>query len=166
MKNWKLAAGAAGAFGLRALVLRGMLFALRRDAAKLNEGDLEPLLSRYADDAVLVFPEGDHRWAGEHRGKVAIERFLTDFAAAGLRGELADLAVAGPPWALRMMVRFDDRATSPDGAELYSNRVMMHIQTRWGKIVRHEDFFADTARIAEFDRRLGELGIAGARVLA
>ena len=159
--NVKLAAGAIGAFGLRALVVRGMLFAFRRDAAKLNGGDYTPLLARYADDAVLSFPAGDHRWAGEHRGKAAIEGFLRDFTEAGLHGELVDLAIAGPPWALRMMVRFDDRATGPDGSELYRNRVMMSIQTRWGKIVRHDDFFEDTERIAEFERRLGALEAVG-----
>ena len=158
----KLVAAAGGALGARGLLKRVMLVALSRDAAKLSAGDYKPLLSRYADDAVLVFPEGDHRWSGEHRGKDAIERFLRDFAAAGLQGELTALMVSGPPWALSMMVRFDDRATGPGGEELYTNRVMMHVRTRWGKIVRHEDFFEDTERIMAFDRKLRERGMTAA----
>lgn len=154
-----IAQGAAGALGARALLVRAMLFKLRRDLASLNAGDYKPLLSGYADDAVLVFPEGEHRWSGEHRGKAAIEGFLQNFVAAGLQGTLGDLLVAGPPWALTLMARFDDQAHAPDGEELYSNRVAMLIRTRWGKIVRHEDFFADTSRIERFDRRLGELGV-------
>ena len=158
--NLKFGAGLLAAFGLRALLVRAMLFALRRDAAKVNEGNYQPLLSRYADDAVLLFPgrPGEHRWAGEHRGKDAIERFLKDFTAAGLQGKVAELMVAGPPWAMTLMVRFDDRATGPDGAEIYHNRVVLLIRTRWGRIVRHDDFFEDTGRIAEFERKLTELG--------
>ena len=158
-------AGAAGALGARALLVRGLELKLRHDLARLNAGDYRPLLSAYADDAVLTFNDGDHRWAGEHRGKAAIERFLADFTAAGLCGELSDLHISGPPWALTMMARFDDRATGPNGEELYRNRVAMLVRTRWGKIVRHEDFYEDTGRIETFERRLRELGIgsAGAR---
>jgi ketosteroid isomerase-like protein len=154
-----LAAGAAAALGARALMARAVLHKLRRDLARLNEGDYGPLLKGYADDAVLSFNEGGHRWSGEHRGKPAIERFLRDFTAAGLRGELSDLHLAGPPWALTMMARFDDHATDPDGREIYRNRVVIFVRTRWGKIVSQEDFYVDTQRIHEFDRRLSELGI-------
>jgi ketosteroid isomerase-like protein len=152
-------AGAAGALGARALFVRLLLAKFRRDLKRLNEGDYRPLLAGYADDAVLVFNDGAHRWAGEHRGKAAIERFLQEFTGAGLRGELRDLHVAGPPWALTMMVRFDDSATGPDGEELYHNRVAMLVHTRRGKIVRHEDFYEDTSRIDALERRLTELGI-------
>lgn len=154
------AAGAAGALTARAIVVRALLAKLRRDLDKLNAGDYRPLLQGYADDAVLAFNDGDHRWAGEHRGKAAIERFLQEFTAAGLQGELIALLISGPPWALVMAARFDDWATGPGGEELYRNRVAMVIRTRWGKIVRHEDFYEDTGRIEAFDRRLTELGMA------
>ena len=49
--------------------------------------------------------------------------------------------VAGPPWAMTLVARFDDRATGPDGEELYTNRVAMVARTRWGRIVEHEDFY-------------------------
>ena len=150
--------GAAAAFGARALFVRALRFKFERDVARLNAGDYQPLLAGYADDAVIAFNDGDHRWAGEHRGKAAIERFLRDFTAAGLHGELSHLHVAGPPWAMTMMVRFDDEALGPDGEQLYRNRVAMLLVSRWGKIVRHEDFYEDTSRIEAFDRRLTELG--------
>ena len=57
------------------------------------------------------------------------------------------------------MARFDDHATGPGGEELYSNRVVVLLRTRWGKIVRHEDFYEDTARIEALERRLRELGV-------
>ena len=154
------AAGAAGAFGARALLMRGLLAKFRRDLAKLNAGEYEPLLSAYADDAVLMFNDGDHRWAGEHRGKPAIERFLQEFVNAGVKGELTDAWIGGPPWALTFVARFDDGVTAPDGEELYRNRVVLIVRTRWGKIVRHDDFYEDTGRIERLEEGLNRLGIA------
>src|SRR3954447_14787920 len=148
----KILIGAAAGLGARALFVRALRVKFGRDLAKLNAGDYAPLLSAYADDAVLAFNDGDHRWAGEHRGKAAIERFFQDFTAAGLQGELVDVQMSGPPWALTLWTRFDDQAHGPDGELLYRNRVAMVIRTRWGKIVRHEDFYEDTGRIETLDR--------------
>lgn len=157
-----LAAGAAAGLGARALLVRALKLKFQQDLAKLNAGDYSSLLDGYADDAVLVFNEGDHRWSGEHRGKPAIERFLQDFTAAGLQGQLRDVLISGPPWALTLVARFDDRATGPGGEELYSNRVVIVLRSRFGKIVRHEDFYEDTKRIEALEARLRELGVTPA----
>ena len=157
-----LIAGAGAAIAARALLPHVALFKLRRDVRRLNAGDLEPVLAGYADDAVLRFNVGPHRWTGDHRGKPAIERFLREFAGAGLKGEIRELWIAGPPWALTLIARFDDRAVSPDGEEIYANRVVIVARTRWGKIVEHEDFYFDTARIVAFDDKLRALGIGPA----
>jgi ketosteroid isomerase-like protein len=151
-------AGAAAAVGLRALVARAILAKLRRDLQALNAGDLGPLLAGYHDDAVIAFNDGDHRWSGTHRGKPAIERFLRNFVAAGLTGEIVDFWIAGAPWRLKLLVRFDDRSVGDNGEALYANRTVLVVTTRWGKIVRQEDFYEDTGRILAFDRRLTELG--------
>ena len=151
--------GLGAAFAGRALARRAMLRQLRRSVASLNEGDYGPLLSTYAPDAVLRFTGGPHRWAGEHRGRDAIERFLQEFTRAGLRGELIDAWFAGPPWAMTLIARFDDEARSPDGELLYGNRVAMVIRTRWGRIVEHEDFYEDTGRIDAFELALRERGV-------
>ena len=154
-----LIAGAGATIAARALLPKLALFKLRRDVRRLNAGDYEPLLAGYADDAVLRFNEGPHRWSGDHRGKPAIERFLRDFTGAGLQGEIRGVWIGGPPWALTLIARFDDRATGPGGEELYSNRVVIVARTRGGKIVEHEDFYLDTARIVAFDEKLRELGV-------
>jgi ketosteroid isomerase-like protein len=156
-------AGAAAAIATRALLPRLALLKLRRDVRRLNEGDYEPLLAGYADDAVLRFNEGPHRWSGDHRGKPAIERFLRDFTAAGLKGEIRELWIGGPPWALTLIARFDDRATGPAGEELYANRVVIVARTRWGKIVEHDDFYVDTGRIQAFEEKLQALGMRPTR---
>jgi len=152
--------GAAAAVGGRMLADELLQRQLRRSVARLNAGDYEPLLASYADDAVLRFNDGPHRWAGEHRGREAIERFLREFARAGLRGEIKQLWTSGPPWALTMAVRFDDEATdAATGERLYANRVAMVIRTRWGRIVEQEDFYEDTERIPALERALLERGI-------
>jgi ketosteroid isomerase-like protein len=154
-----LALGFAAALAGREALRRALLAKFRSDLDALNRGDPEPLLSGYAEDAVLRFTEGEHRWAGEHRGREAIRAFLREFAAAGIRGEIRDLAISGPPWRLTMLVRFDDHAEAPGGERIYENRTVLVIRTRWGKVVEQEDFYEDTTRIPAFDRRLRELGI-------
>lgn len=154
--------GAAAALGGRALVARLLLAKFRRHVRDLNAGDYRPLLANYGADAVLRFNEGDHRWAGEHRGKPAIERFLQDFVAAGLEGEITEVAMTGPPWRLTLFARFDDGAAGADGEEIYRNRVAMVLRTRWGRIVEHEDFYEDTGRIELFEAHLRDLGVAPA----
>jgi ketosteroid isomerase-like protein len=151
--------GIAAAAGGRALLHRVLLWQFARNVASLNAGDYRPLLANYAQDAVLHFNDGEHRWAGEHRGKDAIERFLQEFVGAGLQGELKGLWISGPPWALTIAARFDDQATAADGQPLYANRVAMVIRTRWGRIVEHEDFYEDTGRILALERALSERGV-------
>jgi ketosteroid isomerase-like protein len=154
--------GAGAAIAGRALMLRLILLKLRRDVRSLNRGDYGSLLSGYAEDAVLVFNEGPHRWSGVHRGRAGIERFLREFTSAGIQGELRALWIGGPPWALTLVARFDDRATGPAGEELYANRAVIVARTRWGRIVEHEDFYLDTARIVAFEEKLRALGVAPA----
>jgi hypothetical protein len=62
---------------------RVLLARSTRDVAKLSDGDHSSLLSAYADDFVLHFNEGDHRWSGDWIGKSGMDRFLQNFTAAG-----------------------------------------------------------------------------------
>jgi len=125
---------------------------IRRNVEALGAGDPGPLLAGFADDAVLVFP-GQSSWAGEYRGKPAIEGFLRRFLAAGLVGEVHDTVVNGPPWRTTISVLFIDRATDPAGDVVYENRVMFLVRAAWGKVVYQEDFL-DTQKVAAFDEYL------------
>jgi hypothetical protein len=151
--------GAGTAIGARALLSRLLKLKFERDIDRLNAGEHGPLLSAFAEDAVLHFNDGAHRWAGKHCGREAIERFLLDYTAAGLQGELGEVWISGPPWALRMVASFHDWADGPDGERLYENRVLIVIHTRWGRVIEQWDFYEDTGRILDFDRRLRDLGI-------
>lgn len=150
--------GFATAFVARTALIRALHAKFSADVAKLNTGDYTGLLSAFSDDATLVFTEGNTRWSGTHRGKPAIERFLKNFTAAGLQGELKEVYMGGPPWRVTLLARFDDHADAPDGERLYENRTVLLLRTRWGKIVRQEDFYADTVRMAAFERKLTALG--------
>ncbi|HTR73875.1 MAG TPA: nuclear transport factor 2 family protein [Solirubrobacterales bacterium] len=152
-------AGAALALGARALLPRLLLLRFSRDVAKLNAGDHTALLDAYADDFVLHFNEGPHRWSGDWVGRAGMDRFLQNFTAAGIQGELRQITTSGPLWALTMWVRFDDHADAPDGTRIYENSTVLILRTRWGKVVEQHDYYVDTTRVIEFDRKLAELGV-------
>ena len=144
---------------LRVALHRALLVKLRRDVAALNAGNHQPLLSGYAKDAVLVFTEGDHRWSGTHVGREAIGEFLEGFMRYGIKGEITEVWTGGWPWAMTILVGFDDHADGPGGERLYENHTVLVCRTRWGKIVHQEDFYVDTVRMIGFDRKLTELGM-------
>ena len=144
---------------LRIALHRLLLVKLRHDVAALNAGDHRPLLAGYAKDAVLVFTEGDHRWSGTYVGRDAIGKFLEGFMRVGIKGEITELWTGGWPWAMTILVGFDDHADGPGGERLYENHTVLLCRTRWGKIVRQEDFYVDTVRMVGFDRKLTELGM-------
>ncbi len=152
-------AGAGGLLAAKALLARVLLLKLRRDVRALNSGEYRPLLAGYAADATIRFNDAEHRWAGEHQGREAIERFLRNFVGAGLQGEIRELFISGMPWRLTLIARFDDHAHDQEGREIYRNRTVLLARARWGRIVWQEDFYEDTERITALERRLTELGV-------
>jgi len=159
MKLINLLVGAALALAACALLPRILLLRFSRDVAKLNAGDHGALLDAYADDFVLHFNEGPHRWSGDWVGKAGMDRFLQNFTAAGIQGEIRQIATSGPLWAMTIWVRFDDHADAPDGTRIYENSTSLVLRTRWGKVIEQHDFYTDTERIVALDRKLAELGV-------
>jgi ketosteroid isomerase-like protein len=125
---------------------------LRRNVRLLMEGNVDAFARFYADDAQLVFP-GDNSWGPVYRGKDEIRAFLERFLRVGLRGEVHEVLVGGPPWNTTLLVRFTDRAHGPDGELVYENDALVRVKARWGKIV-YEQVYEDTEKVAEFDRWL------------
>jgi ketosteroid isomerase-like protein len=151
--------GVAASFAGRALLPRVLMLRFAGDIAKLNAGDHKSLLDAYSEDFVLHFNQGPHRFSGDWIGKAAMDRFLQNFTAARLQGELRQLATSGPIWALTIWVRFDDYADGPDGTRIYENSTVLVLRTRRGKVVEQHDFYVDTARIAAFENELSQLGV-------
>lgn len=164
MSRW-ISAGAALMAGLAARPVLNLLLTakFRGDVARLNNGDQSSLLAAFAEDAVLLFHDGPHRWAGPNRGRhvgrPAIAAFLHEYVTARVQGEIVDVWTSGPPWALTLVARFDDHAEDPDGERLYENQAVLVVKTRFGAIVEQQDFYIDTQRIVDFDRALSERGV-------
>lgn len=152
-------AGAGLALGARALLPRLLLLKFSRDVARLNAGDHSALLDAYADDFVLHFNDGPHRWAGDWVGKEGMDRFLREFTRAGIQGEIVKVATSGPLWAMTLWARFDDHVDAPDGTRFYENETVLVLRTKWGKVVEQTDYYVDTERIVGFDRHLTEQGV-------
>jgi ketosteroid isomerase-like protein len=125
---------------------------LRRSIRLMNEGDIGPTLSRYSDNAVVIFP-GDHSWGGEYRGKQRIGEFLRRLVDAGIKFEVEDIVVDGWPWRFTVCVRLTDSVRDPDGSVVYSNRAVIFAKSAWGKIYYHEAY-EDTQKTVEFDEYL------------
>ncbi len=138
---------------------------IRRAIRQTNTGDYRLALSMFADDATLSFP-GDNTWANQHRrtqldseafathrGRAEIEAFLQRYVGEGIQMVLDDILVNGPPWNTRAAVRVHHCIKGPDGSDVYANRAVLFVTTRWGKIQNQEDY-EDTERVAAYDRVL------------
>ncbi len=137
---------------------------LRHAIRRLNDGDASLVLRLAAPDAELVFP-GDNSWATmfgptqrgrhghvTHRGIDQLTAFADRFVGEGLRFEIEDVLVAGPPWNTRVALRAHDFLQDPvTGTDVYCNRVVAFLEIRWGRLTRWEDY-EDTERVAAWDR--------------
>jgi ketosteroid isomerase-like protein len=148
----RLALAALALPAAQALYAEAFKRMLRRNVRLLMDGNVDALAGFYADDAELVFP-GDNSWGPVYRGRDEIRAFLERFLRVGIRGEVHEIMVSGPPWSTTLLVHFSDRARGPDGALVYENDAVIRLKVRWGKIV-YEQVYEDTEKVAEFDRWL------------
>ena len=146
---------------------------IRRSIDALNDGRIEPTLKVFAADATLTFP-GDNTWSRmfrtpgrqrqavvTHSGRDEIEAFLRRYVAHGIRMEVEDILVNGPPWRTRVAVRCHVWIPDPGpaAADRYSNRAVLMATVVWGKIVAQEDY-EDPTRVAAYEAAFPEL-VAG-----
>src|SRR3954453_10126840 len=122
---------------------------------KVSAGDLRLPLLGVANDARLVFP-GKSSFGGEHRGKAEIEAWMRRFASLRPDFTVHDVAVAGPPWNMRVLMRFTDRIVAPNGY-VYENAGMEFIAIRYG-LIREIQVTLDTERVTELDAQLEASG--------
>lgn len=123
-------------------------FVVRRGFRKLNDGDPSGALNMFAPDARFVFP-GRHSFAADLNDPDRIGAWFERFVALGPHFEIADVLVSGPPWNMRVGVRFADRISLPNGGH-YENEGMQYLQLRWGR-VRLDRIFLDTQAVADAD---------------
>jgi ketosteroid isomerase-like protein len=119
---------------------------------KVSEGDLRLPLLGLADDARFVFP-GTSSFGGEQRGKPAIAAWMRRFASLRPEFIVQDAAAAGPPWNMRISMRFRDRIVAPNGY-VYENAGMEYIRIERG-LIREVHVHLDTEKVATFDAQIG-----------
>ncbi|HEX8207925.1 MAG TPA: nuclear transport factor 2 family protein [Solirubrobacteraceae bacterium] len=120
---------------------------VRRQFAHLSTGEWRTPFAKFARDAVLRFP-GDNPGAGEHRGRDEIAAFFDrTWSAFAMDFTVDAVAVTGPPWDMRALVRWRNVARAADG-RAFPNRGMSFIRIRRGRVVEDE-IYQDTQVVAE-----------------
>jgi ketosteroid isomerase-like protein len=124
---------------------------LRRNLARLNEGDYGPLLALDAPDVRFRFP-GDSTWATELEGREDLARWLQRFVDTGLQIYADEVVAQGPPWNMRLCVRGTDHLDS-GGQRVYENRYVIWGRMAWGRL-REYEVYEDTQASKALDEHL------------
>jgi ketosteroid isomerase-like protein len=122
---------------------------LRAIFAHLGRGETAPMLDGLAPRFEYRF-EGDSPIAGRRNSRASMTRWWQRLYRLfpGLRFEVREVAVVGPPWNTRIHVVLDVVVPhQPDGP--YRNIVMQFMRMRWGKI-HHVHTLEDTQRCARY----------------
>ena len=102
--------------------------------AKQNRGDFEALSRMFSEDAVFEF-QGDTPFGGERRGRHAVRAWFEevgrDFGRLSLTAD--DVAASGPPWNMRVIIRFSDSYELISGDGL-TNHGFQFLRIAWGKV--------------------------------
>lgn len=117
----------------------------------VGRGQLRLPLLGLGGDAVLIFP-GTSSFGGEHRGKPAIAAWMRRFASLHPEFHVHDGSAAGPPWNMRVFMRFSDRIVAPNGY-VYENEGMEYIRVKGG-LIREIQVFLDVEKVAALDEQL------------
>ena len=114
---------------------------------KQNRGEFGALAKMFAKDGVFEF-HGDTPFGGERRGQDAIQGWFEEVGRefGRLRLTAHDVAVSGPPWNMRVIVRFSDSYELISGDTL-TNHGFQFVRLVWGKVKE--------------DRVLVDLGVLG-----
>lgn len=123
---------------------------VRRGFARLNAGDVQSTVGMFERDARFVFP-GRHSFAADTTDRAEIEAWFARFVGLGPTFEIEDVLAAGPPWNMRVVVRFTDRIALGDRS--YENHGVQYLRMRWGR-VRLDRIYLDTQLLAEADAEL------------
>lgn len=101
---------------------------------KQNRGDFLALTRMFAKDGVFEF-QGDTPFGGERRGREAIRGWFEQVGRefGRLRLTAHDVAVSGPPWNMRVIVRFSDSYELISG-ETLTNHGFQFLRIAWGKV--------------------------------
>jgi ketosteroid isomerase-like protein len=124
---------------------------LKRNMARLRQGDYGPLLRLDAKDIRFRFP-GDSSWATEIDNRDELGRWLQRFVDAGLQIYADEVIAQGPPWNVTLCVRGTDHLDTEHG-RVYENRYVIWGRMSWGRL-RDYEVYEDTQASKALDRYL------------
>jgi ketosteroid isomerase-like protein len=124
---------------------------LKRNMARLREGDYRPLLRLDARDIRFRFP-GDSSWAADIDNRADLERWLARFVQTGLQIFPDEVLAQGPPWNTTLCVRGTDHLDTEDG-RVYENRYVIWGRMAWG-LLREYEVYEDTQASKALDEYL------------
>jgi ketosteroid isomerase-like protein len=124
---------------------------MRRNMARLNEGDYRPAIRLDAPDIRFRFP-GDSSWATEIDNRDDLARWLQRFIDAGLQIHADEVVAQGPPWNTTLCVRGTDHLDTEDG-RVYENRYVIWGRIAWGRLQEYE-VYEDTQAAKQLDAYL------------
>ena len=128
--------------------------------AAFSDGDYQPLLNLYADDAWQKFA-GQHALGGERRGKERIAQWFERFVRLlPSKFTIHDVYVVGGPWNTVATVQFEDRV-QPSSGRAYTNHGVMIARVKWGKADKVY-IYVDTQKISTALDDLAKDGVAEA----
>src|SRR6478752_1730253 len=105
----------------------------RRVYAQFNARNAEPAIARFAEDAHLIF-RGRSALAADLHGKSEVAALLRELMTLGLRWEIHDVVVQGPPWNTRLATRYTVRADQPSGHAPLSYQAFQYARLVWGRV--------------------------------
>jgi hypothetical protein len=120
--------------------------------AGLRRGNPTRARVLFSRDGRLVFA-GSHSWSADTVDPATRNAWFERFAALRPHVHARDVLVAGPLWALRIAVLFDDAIPGAADDFDYSNRGMQYLVTRWGRVVLDE-VHLDTQKVAQLDEAI------------
>lgn len=109
-------------------------------------GDDRIMMKATSPDVAFTFP-GKNSFAATLVGREALRNWLGRFTALEPELVIRDVVVSGPPWDMRVALRFRD-AIGDD----YRNEGVEWLRIAWGR-VRAIEVFLDTERIEAWEGR-------------
>ncbi|HWB65389.1 MAG TPA: nuclear transport factor 2 family protein [Mycobacteriales bacterium] len=102
------------------------------------------------DDVEFIFP-GENSFAGRYRGKPELRAWIRRFSSLHPQFDIHDVVVSGPPWNMRVALRFTDSI-----GDDYRNEGMEYVRLRWGRLTDVQ-VFLNTETIHAWEQRHPEI---------
>ena len=123
---------------------------LRSSMDDLNKRNKDKIISRYADDAVIIYP-GNMSVSGRRQGKEAVQEFFDKYFdqfpqehCVARNTYIKNILALG--LSNTVAIEFEKSVTNKAG-EVFENRGMSVLKIRRGKVVQMQDYYFDVDKL-------------------